>query len=876
MDETEIKPAFDQIKNVEIEEEMKFSYLRYAMSVIVSRALPDVRDGLKPSQRRILVAMNDLNLGPRAKPRKCAKIVGDTNGNYHPHGDAAVYQTLVRLAQNFNIRYPLVNGQGNFGSVDGDPPAAMRYTEARMTDLTPELLSDIDFDTVDYIPNYDETRTEPVILPGKFPNLICNGCAGIAVGVATNIAPHNLNEICDAIDYLLDHPDCEVKDLLTFVQGPDFPSGGIIHGRSGIIDSLTKGRGRVVVRSRYHFEEMKSGKVRIVFTEIPYQVNKTTAIEKIVDCVKEGRIKGISDVADESDKEGMRLIVEVKKGEDEHTVLNQLFKYTQLQDSFNTNSIALVGGRPVRVNLKSMLEAYRDHRMEVIRRKTQFLLNKALARAHILEGLRIAIDNIDAIIDLIRKAPDRKTASLQLQERFGLSDKQADAILEMQLGRLTGLERDKIESEYRDLLVKINEYKEILANERLVIDIIRKDLEELRKKHGNPRRTEIADAIDDFSAEDLIKDEEVAILISHRGYAKRLAITEFRTQGRGGVGVTGMSTHDNDVTEHLIISRTKNMLLFFTDKGKVYWLKSYQIPEMGRASRGRALVNILHMSQQENILSVLSIQDFDERQVVMATANGVVKKTSLTAYSNPKKTGIKAIVLDDNDSLIDVKLTTGDEEIILTSKSGMSIRFHEEECRSMGRVSRGVRGMKLKKGDTVVSMNIVNSEGEILTICENGYGKKSSFEDFRQTHRGGKGVKTIANIKRNGPVIRSMTVYDGDEIMILTNEGKVLRISTAQLRTLGRATSGVRMIRLREEDVIREVVPLAIKEEVEEIESSEPEQLSEEEQAEDEKLSTEEDGDNDYDENDNDDDNDDVDEDGDSEEEEDEDEDEEE
>lgn len=813
------EPSFDKIEHIDLEEEMKVSYLRYAMSVIVARALPDVRDGLKPSQRRIIVSLNDLNLSPRAKYRKCAKIVGDTNGNYHPHGDSAVYQTLVRLAQMFSIRYPLVDGQGNFGSVDGDPPAAMRYTEARMTSPTTELISDIEYNTVDYQPNYDDTRQEPTVLPSKFPNLLCNGGSGIAVGFATNIAPHNLVEVCNGIAYLLNNPECSVEEIMTHIQGPDFPTGGVICGRDGFLSAYKDGRGKVKLRAKYHVEDSKNGKKIIVVTEIPYQVNKTNIIDKIVDCVKDQRIKGISDVSDESDKDGMRLIIELKKGEDELIIVNQLFKYTPLQITFAIHNIALVDGKPQKLNLKQMMVHYRDHRIEVIRRKTQFLLEKAEARAHILEGLRIAIDNIDAIIELIRSAPDTKTACQQLMEKFSLSERQATAILEMQLRRLTGLERDKIEEEYRELLIKIAEYKDILSNENLVLDIIRGDLEELKSKYGEGRKTEIGPAIDGFTNEDLIQDEEMAIMMSHGGYVKRLPLVEFKTQGRGGVGVAGMNTQDNDFTEYLFIASTKDYLLLFTNKGKVYWLKVYEIPQMGRTSKGRSMVNLLNMDKEEKILTAIPVSKFDDRELIMSTAMGMVKKTALSAYSHAKKRlGIIAIVLGEGDSLIDVKLTSGKNDVVLTSKKGLSIRFSEEECRSIGRVSRGVRGMNLSSDDEIVSMNIIEDNKKIMTICEKGFGKKSNFDDYRRAHRGGKGVKTIANIERNGYVVRSISVADDDELLILTQEAMVLRISTSAFRVLGRSTSGVKLIRMKSEtDKIISVVPIPVQDEVSEI-----------------------------------------------------------
>lgn len=804
----ETHQAHENIRQVDIEEEMRVSYLRYAMSVIVSRALPDVRDGLKPSQRRILYTLNDLNLTSRAKYRKCAKIVGDTNGNYHPHGDSAVYQTMVRMAQSFSIRYPLVDGQGNFGSVDGDPPAAMRYTEARMTNSTMEILADIEMDTVKFIANYDETRTEPTVLPARFPNLLCNGGSGIAVGVATNIAPHNLTEVCDGLLYLLDNPECSVDELLPYIKGPDFPTGGIICGISGIVSGYKTGRGRIVVRSRYHVEEMKNGRQQLVFTEIPYQVNKVTVIEKIVEEIKNDRIQGISDVTDESDKDGMRLIVELKKGEDPQVVINQLFKYTPLQDSFNINAIALVGGKPQRLTLKDFLTNFRDHRIDVIRRRTQFLLDKAEKRAHILEGLRIAIDHIDEIIAIIRAAVDTGEARDRLMSRFALSELQAQAILDMQLRRLTGLERDKIEQEYQELQAKIAEYRGILISEEKVLELIREDLRELKQKFGDERRSQIGPTIEDFEDEDLIPDEDMIVFLSHAGYIKRLLLDEFKTQGRGGRGVTGMQTREEDFTEFIVAASSKDYLLLFTNMGRVYWLKTYHVPQGSRTSKGRAIVNVLDMVPDEKVLTAIPVAQFDDRQIIMATENGTVKKSLLSDYSRPKKGGIKAIVLDEGDRLIDVKLTTGNETVVLSSSRGLSVTFAEEECRTMGRVSRGVRGMSLRENDRVVSMNIVKENASILTICEKGYGKKSDFSDFRVTHRGGLGVKTIANIDRNGLVVRSLTVLDDDEVLILTRMGMVLRFAIQQLRTLGRATSGVRLINLKDGDTIEAVVPL--------------------------------------------------------------------
>jgi len=790
------------IHDLLIEEEMKASYLSYAMSVIVSRALPDVRDGLKPSQRRILLAMNDLHLGPRSKHRKCAKIAGDTSGNYHPHGEQIIYPTLVRMAQDFNIRYPLVDGQGNFGSIDGDPPAAMRYTEARMRSAAMELLTDLDKNTVDMTRNYDDTLDEPTILPGKFPNLLANGASGIAVGYATSIPPHNLNEIADAIVKVINEPDCPVDDLVKIVKGPDFPTGAMICGRDGIIQGYRTGRGHITVRARAHTETKANGRVQLVVTEIPYQTNKTTIIEKIAECVKTGRISGISDIRDESDRDGMRLVIEIARGEDERVVLNNLYKHTQLQETFSINMLVLVDMRPRVLNLKEMIVEYIRHRRDVIRRRTQFLLDKALARAHILEGLLIAIDHLDEVIELIRNAPDTETARDRLIERFELTEKQADAILAMRLSQLTGLERDKVRSEYEELLEEISGYRAILADEGLLDDIIREDVYEMKERYGDERRTEIVGSVKDIDVADLIAEETVAVVATNAGYIKRMPVTAWRKQGRGGKGITASGKRDGDFVEHLFIASTHDYLLFFTDRGRCYWLKVYDIPEMGRASRGRAIVNVLSMQRGEAVAAMIAVRQFDDRFVVMATRRGTVKKTALSAYSHPRRDGIQAIQLDAGDELIGVMLTSGSDEIILATRGGYAIRFSEEDVRSMGRVTRGVRGISLRKNDHVVGMVVARPGGMLLTVCENGFGKRTSYDVYRKQSRGGKGIINIKTSKRNGPVVAIVDVKDEDSIMLVTLGGMMLRCAVGNIRPIGRATQGVRLISLKPTDKV--------------------------------------------------------------------------
>lgn len=790
----------ENIRDLFIEEEMKDSYLSYAMSVIMSRALPDVRDGLKPSQRRILVAMNDLNLGPRTKFRKCAKIAGDTTGNYHPHGEQVVYPTLVRMAQDFNFRYPLVDGQGNFGSIDGDPPAAMRYTEARMTEVTMILMEDLEKNTVDYVPNYDDTRTEPVVLPSKFPNLLCNGCSGIAVGMATSIPPHNVNEICDGMLMIINNPDVTVDELMEVIKGPDFPTGALICGTAGIKEGYRTGRGTITVRARAHVETTKTGKKSIVVTEIPYQLNRDNILERLAELVREETIKGISDIRNESDRQGSRLVVDLKKGEEEEVVLNLLYKHTKLQDSFSIIMIALVNNRPETLNLKAMLVHYLEHRKVVIIRRTKYLLDRAQARAHILEGLRIALQNIDEIIKLIKTSESVDHARQGLISRFSLSELQANAILDMKLQRLTGLEQGKIEEEYKKICAEIKEYQAILSQDKLVLNIIKNDIIEIKDRFGDKRRTEIVSAVGDFNLEDLIAEENVVVIISHEGYIKRLPLDAYRKQHRGGKGVSGSEMKEGDFIENLFVASTHDYILFFTDQGRVYWQKVYDIPQMGKAAKGRAIINLLELKEGEGVTSLIPVRDFDERQLVMATGNGTIKKTVLSAYGNPKKGGIIAINLDEGDKLIGVKLTNGKQDIILGTEQGKAIRFSEENVRTMGRVTHGVKGITLKGDDRVRGMVVVDETATLLTVCANGFGKRTDFSEYPAHHRGGQGVINIKTTDRNGNVVALIDVRDTDELIMITAKGMVIRTSVRTIRSIGRNTQGVTLFSVEEGD----------------------------------------------------------------------------
>ena len=790
----------DRIKDLLIEEEMKDSYLTYAMSVIVSRALPDVRDGLKPSQRRILIAMNDLNLGPRAKTRKCAKIVGDTHGNYHPHGDAAIYQTLARMAQDFVMRYPLIQGQGNFGSMDGDPPAAPRYTEARMTEVTAELLADIEHETVDFVPNYDGTRQEPTVLPARFPNLLCNGSTGIAVGMATNIPPQNVAEVCTAIVELIDRPEITPAELLKIVKGPDFPTGGLICGRQGIRSAYLTGRGSIVLRARSHIETSKTGRKSIVFSEMAYGANPDNILRRAAELVKEGIIQGVSDLRNESDRSGTRVVVDLRKGEDERVVLNLLYKHTQLQDTFGVNIIALVAGQPRTLGLRDLLVAYVAHRKEVVTRRTQFLLQRDLDRAHIVAGLLIALANIDAVIEIIKKSPDPETAGQRLMAQFGLTERQVKAILDMRLARLTGLERDKLEQEQAELLQRIAGYRAILEDERVLMGVIREETLDIKSRFGDERRTEIVGEVEEFDREDLVAEENVAVTISHEGYLKRQPLSAYRKQRHGGKGVTGAEHKEGDFTEHLFIASTHDSILLFTDLGRVYWLKVYDVPELGRMSRGRALINLLPIPPGEKITSFIPVRDFSEGDLLMATARGTVKRTPLSAYGRPKKTGIIAIGLDEGDRLIGVRHVFPEQQALLATRDGMAIRFPEKTVRRMGRSAHGVRGIRLAKEDRLVGLILADEKTTVLTVCENGYGKRTAIGEYRLTNRGGKGVINIKTTERNGKVIAVVEAHDDDEMMIMTERGMVIRCPMANVRTIGRATQGVRVIALEEGD----------------------------------------------------------------------------
>ncbi len=790
----------ENIKDLFIEDEMKDSYLSYAMSVIMSRALPDVRDGLKPSQRRILVAMNDLNLGPRTKFRKCAKIAGDTTGNYHPHGEQVVYPTLVRMAQDFNFRYPLVDGQGNFGSIDGDPPAAMRYTEARMTEVTMILMEDLEKNTVDYVPNYDDTRTEPVVLPSKFPNLLCNGCSGIAVGMATSIPPHNVNEICDGMLMIINNPDVTIDELMEVIKGPDFPTGALICGTAGIKEGYRTGRGTITVRARAHVETTKTGKKSIVVTEIPYQLNRDNILERLADLVRDETIKGVSDIRNESDRQGSRLVVDLKKGEEEEVVLNLLYKHTKLQDSFSIIMIALVNNRPETLNLKAMLVHYLEHRKVVIIRRTKYMLDRAQARAHILEGLRIALQNIDEIIKLIKTSESVDHARQGLISRFSLSELQANAILDMKLQRLTGLEQGKIEEEYKKICAEIKEYQAILSQDKLVLNIIKNDIIEIKDRFGDKRRTEIVSAVGDFNLEDLIAEENVVVIISHEGYIKRLPLDAYRKQHRGGKGVSGSEMKEGDFIENLFVASTHDYILFFTDQGRVYWQKVYDIPQMGKAAKGRAIINLLELKGGEGVTSLIPVRNFDERQLVMATGNGTIKKTVLSAYGNPKKGGIIAINLDEGDKLIGVKMTNGKQDIILGTEQGKAIRFSEENVRTMGRVTHGVKGITLKGDDRVRGMVIVDENATLLTVCANGFGKRTDFSEYPAHHRGGQGVINIKTTDRNGNVVALIDVMDTDELIMITAKGMVIRTSVRTIRSIGRNTQGVTLFSVEEGD----------------------------------------------------------------------------
>lgn len=792
----------NQLKNtISIESEMKKSYLDYAMSVIIGRALPDVRDGLKPVHRRALFAMRELNNYHNRPYLKSARIVGDVIGKYHPHGDTAAYDTIVRMAQSFSLRYPLVDGQGNFGSVDGDSPAAMRYTEARMTKLDQEIISDLEKETVDFVPNYDNSLSEPVVFPTKVPNLLVNGSSGIAVGMATNIPPHNLTEVMDGLIALIDNPDISIRELMEIITGPDFPTGAFICGRSGIREAYETGRGSIILRSKTHIEKQdKSSREAIIIDEIPYQQNKATLVEKIAILIKEKRIESISAVRDESDRQGMRIVLELKKDEITDVVLNQLYQMTPMQRSYGIIMLSIVNNKPEILNLKQMLEYFILHRKTIVYRRTAYDLKKAEERAHILEGLKIAITNLDETVEIIKKSPNPSEASAALIARFGLSEIQAKSILEMRLQRLTGLERDKIIDEYNELLEKIRYYKQIISDETLVKSIIRNEFMEIKEQYGDDRRTEIIEAPDEILPEDLIIQEDMVVTVSHKGYIKRNPVEMYRAQRRGGKGIAGSSTNEEDFICHMFLPSTHDTFLFFTNHGKVFWRKVYQIPQASRTARGKAIVNFLELSEEEKVAAILPVKSFDcdagECYIMMVTKRGIVKKTPLSEFNRPIKRGKIALTIREDDEIISAALTSGNDDILLVSRDGKAARFNEKDVRPMGRTASGVRGINLEDENIVVGVVVISSDSSILTVTENGYGKRSSADEYPTRKRGSKGVFAIKTSERNGNVIGAMQVRDNDEIMMITDGGKIIRITMEQMRVIGRNTQGVRMINL--------------------------------------------------------------------------------
>jgi DNA gyrase subunit A len=800
---------------VKVQDELKTAYLAYAMSSITARALPDVRDGLKPSQRRILVAMNDLNLAPGRGFRKCAKIAGDTSGNYHPHGEAIVYPTLVHMAQNFRLRYPLVDGQGNFGSIDGYPPAAMRYTEARMSHAAVEMLAEIDRDTVDLIDNYDETRTEPEILPGRFPNLLCNGSVGISVAYATKLPPHNVTEVCDALAVLIDDPEIDIDALMEIVKAPDFPTGGVIYGMSGVRSAYRTGSGIIKLRSRTHIEEQRDGREQIVVTEIPYLVDKSTLLQKMADLVRGKIVEDISNIRDESGRGGLRIVIELKRGAQQEVVLNQLFSHSMLQFSFGVNAIAIVKGRPETLTLKQQLEHYVAHRHEVILRRTRFDLGKAEARAHVLEGLRIALDNIDAIIQLIRASANPEEARGRLMEEFSLSEIQANAILAMALQRLTGLEREKIEEEFQELMKLVEHLKAVLESRDMQMQIIKDEVADIREKFGDERRTEIVYSTEEFDMEDLIPREDMVVTISRSGYIKRMSPSVYRTQIRGGRGVTGMKTKDEDFVERLFIASTHSYLLFLTAHGQCHWLKVYRIPAAERMARGRPLVNLVQLEEGDEIRAVVAVDEFtDDKYLFTATRRGIVKKTVLSAYGNVRRDGIIALKILEGDDLIGAGLVEPGQDILLGTRNGKAVRFSEHNVRSMGRVSTGVKGVNLRDGDETVDMVVLTGEGSLLTVCENGYGKRTEVGEYPKHNRGTMGVIDIKASKRNGSVVSCLLVHDDEEVMMVTKNGIMIRTPVAGINCIGRNTQGVRLINVDSGDCVIDMTHVVKEEEI--------------------------------------------------------------
>jgi DNA gyrase subunit A len=788
-----------------VEEEMKESYLRYSMSVIISRALPDVRDGLKPSQRRILYAMRQLNLTPGAKHRKCAKISGDTSGDYHPHGETVIYPTLVRMAQDWAMRYTLINGQGNFGSVDGDPPAAMRYTEARLTQSAIALMEDLDKDTVEMIPNYDETKTEPTVFPAKFPNLLCNGSTGIAVGMATNIPPHNLFELIEATILVLENRNTTIDEIMKVMPGPDFPTGGVICGFRGIKEAYHTGRGKLNLRGVLRVEDLPNQRQQIIVDEIPYNVNKSLLIKRIADLINEKVITTLSDIRDESDKDGMRIVLEIKRGEMSDLAINQLYKNTDLSVTFGCNMLALDRGLPRTMNIKHFMSAWIDHRIDVIRRRTRYELMRAEARAHILEGYLKALAHLDEVVRIIRASSNRDAARGELMSRYDLSEKQANAVLDLRLYQLTGLEAEKIDAEYKDLLAKIAHYREVLASEAMVRGIIREELDEIKKGHKPERKTKIVAAEGEFQMEDLIADEQVAITISSDDYIKRMPIDTFREQRRGGAGVSGIEMKkEADILKSVYVASTHDYLLIFTNHGRCYWTKVWQIPEAGRKTKGRPIINLLEdLRENEKVAAILKVRNFEEEAcILLATLKGVIKKTELSAFSNPRRKGVYALNIDEGDELIAARISHPGEQIMIFTKNGMAVRFDENLVRPIGRVGRGVRGIMLKneKDDRVVGCEVVTPDQTILVVCENGFGKRSRVDDFRQTNRGGVGVRSIITSDRNGSVVAALSVTDEDSVLLMSAAGQAVRISMRQCRVMGRSTQGVRLVNVKEDD----------------------------------------------------------------------------
>ncbi len=784
---------------VKIEDEMKKSYLEYSMSVIVGRALPDIRDGLKPVHRRVLYGMHDLKNYFNRPFKKSARLVGDVIGKYHPHGDAAVYDTIVRMAQDFSLRYPLVDGQGNFGSVDGDPPAAMRYTEVRMTRLAQDFLSDLEKETVGFTPNYDGSLQEPDILPTTIPNLLINGSSGIAVGMATNIPPHNLSEVCNAVVRVIDKPDIDLDELIGIVFGPDFPTAGFILGKKGIREAYRTGRGIIKIRARAFVEKVGKTRERVVISEIPYQVNKSKLLEKMAALVREKKIEGISDIRDESDRDGMRIVVEVKRDGKALVILNRLYKFTQMETSFGIIMLAIVNGRPEILTLKRILEHFVAHRREIIIRRTIYDLRRAEERAHILEGLKKALDFLDDVIELIRSSSDPKEAKARLMSDLDLSDIQAQAILDMRLQRLTGLEREKIDAEYQDLIKNIARFKAILESEAMVLQIIKDEIKDIQKKYGDERRTEILEDVGDIDMEDLIAEEDMVVTISHDGYIKRNPISLYRAQRRGGKGMTGVKPKAEDFVEHLFVASSHDYFLFFTNKGRVHWKKVHEIPEGGRVTRGKAIVNLLQLKRGERVATTLSVKDFEEgKYVVMASRKGLVKKTTLESYSHPRAIGIIALKIREEDELIAVRVSSGEQDIFLTTRQGKSIRFKEADLRDMGRVAAGNIGIRMEQGNEVVGMEVLKEGATILTVTANGYGKRTRTEEYRAQSRGGKGILTIKTSERNGPVVYSSQVSGQDELMIITGHGKIIRLRVADISVIGRNTQGVKLINLGE------------------------------------------------------------------------------